>query len=1132
MAEVVDSIIAQLEVRLGNYVTNFDRASDAHERFTKSRPDKVGSFSTAEIQQYSDRHKQAGDAVVVASEKASRATKKKSADEVAAEKAAAAAAKQATKEKAAADRQAAKERAQAAKDVAKAEKQAQKEAADAAKARVQAERDVQTALARVRDGEIRDARRQREQLRQAREQEAQSTAQARVSAFLTPLGSRGLSGSSARSSADVFREQFRIEAQEAKVAAREEEALARARAKAGDAAAAAAAKEAQREANAARRVIRDRTPAPAAGGGVIGITVPREGTGQRSIPSSVLSGDAAAVAVEAEVNHLLADQAVLRSRLASASASEKRVIQERLADLRLEASLRRAGLDEEAILLRLEERRAFVAASRVEAEKKQAKRGLGGANEFALSATQGRFGYSFSPGAVAGIATAVGVGVGVQVIQSAVEYGKALNDLSKQLGVTVEDLQAYEKIARDIGVETTTLSSAFGQFASNLGRAQQGGEEQAKVFAALGIGIKDFKTAGDALPSVIDRISQIKEPLTRAAIETRLFGEEGRKLDPLLSGGAERVAQLSAALQETGRALSSKEIQELDETGRRLGEVKNQLQVDFARIVAGNADSIIGLANSFGILAGKITDTIGKLQQFGAAQIRASGLASASDKERARQFLLQTASGRERLLQENSVALRDNRAGNTRIDVSKGNVSAADVATRLAADRKRLLAERREILNAGNVAAPTPTAPVQTGTVNPGLISRLGSPKGPKGKSADQLEREAEQRTRQFNDQIASATAEYLRAQQQLTGDVDKRAEIEAQMLETAYAARLADIESQRKRNVLAGADAKLEDARADELRAAEKKARDANLSVIEQEKRFAKEQALTNATQSLLDARATALSAELSLARTTRERRRIQLELVDNQEKADRNRLQGIINSNPVDSDAAKQAQADLARVSGQAETQRRVVRDQNLDPLDQYKKDLHSATDDTEAALQSIEVNALQGLEDSLSRSIGKVLGLKGAFGDLVSSVLTDIARLEIKKGILSILEGNNGGGGFLSRALSALRIGGARASGGNVVGGQSYLVGENGPEIVNFGMSGRVYPNGSLPSIASGRGGISLSQTFNIDASGVNPTGFADAIISQVRRETGAAIRQSSAAMLSVTPAYIKREDSLSR
>lgn len=75
MAEVVDSIIAQLEVRLGNYVTNFDRASDAHDRFTKSRPDKVGSFSTAEIQQYSDRHKQAGDAVAASSDKVARAVK-------------------------------------------------------------------------------------------------------------------------------------------------------------------------------------------------------------------------------------------------------------------------------------------------------------------------------------------------------------------------------------------------------------------------------------------------------------------------------------------------------------------------------------------------------------------------------------------------------------------------------------------------------------------------------------------------------------------------------------------------------------------------------------------------------------------------------------------------------------------------------------------------------------------------------------------------------------------------------------------------------------------------------------------------------------------------------------------------
>ena len=70
--------------------------------------------------------------------------------------------------------------------------------------------------------------------------------------------------------------------------------------------------------------------------------------------------------------------------------------------------------------------------------------------------------------------------------------------------------------------------------------------------------------------------------------------------------------------------------------------------------------------------------------------------------------------------------------------------------------------------------------------------------------------------------------------------------------------------------------------------------------------------------------------------------------------------------------------------------------------------------------------------------------------------------------------------------SKIGKAFGLGGARASGGNVVGGSNYLVGERGPEIVNFPASGKVYPNGALPSLgATGGGGTTVHQSFTLDA-----------------------------------------------
>ena len=812
----------------------------------------------------------------------------------------------------------------------------------------------------------------------------------------------------------------------------------------------------------------------------------------------------------------------------------------------------------------------MVAISRLRADADR-KKGASSAAQFARGAGVGGIGAG-GTAAIAGIATAVGVGVGVEVIRSADEYGKALDDLSKQLGITVEDLQAYQKIARDTGVEVTTLSSAFGQFASNLGKAQQGNAEQAKTFKALGVNINEFKTAGDALPTIIDRISKLKDPLQRAGIEARLFGEEGRKLDPLLSGGAEAVSKLAASLQETGRALSAKEIQELDETGRKLGEIKNQLSVDFARIVAGNADAIIGLANSFGVLASKIVDTIGKLQQFGAAQIRASGIASASDKERARQFQLGTGAGRQSLLVENSSALRalearttpgrnDGRLLAAQAPGSPARTVAQVLAEQRAAGRKTLLAERREILTAGQAAAPTPTAAVQAGASNQNAIRNLDTPKppkGPKGKSAESIAREEEQRTKQFNDQVSQANGDYLRAQQQLAATADQRADIELQILETAYKARLADIDSNAKRNKLAGSDAALEDSRADELKAAERKAYLADQSVTLQERDFDVQRDLTRGAQTLLDIQAGLISSQLVIATTAKERRRLSLDLLENEKKQEYNRLTGVIGSSAPGSQESLNAEQSLSTLDQRFNAQRQGVLQNTASPLEAYRKSLHDATDDTNEALEGVAVNALGRLEDTVASSIGKVLGLKGAFGDLFGSILTDLAKIELKKGILALLNGrgesgSGGGLGFLGQIAGAvggfinkggsssfsssdyLNSGGgpllgARAAGGNVVGGGRYLVGERGAEVVEFGASGRVYPNGALPSLG---GSQASGNTYHISVSAdnsVTPEGFARGLAADILTEAKRMDSRSSKATLRDVPGYTAQRSSL--
>jgi hypothetical protein len=68
----------------------------------------------------------------------------------------------------------------------------------------------------------------------------------------------------------------------------------------------------------------------------------------------------------------------------------------------------------------------------------------------------------------------------------------------------------------------------------------------------------------------------------------------------------------------------------------------------------------------------------------------------------------------------------------------------------------------------------------------------------------------------------------------------------------------------------------------------------------------------------------------------------------------------------------------------------------------------------------------------------------------------------------------------------------FGGARAGGGSVSSGSSYLVGEHGPELFAPGQSGMVVPN---QAIGRGRGGgLTVAPVYNIDASGADTAAVA--------------------------------------
>ena len=170
--------------------------------------------------------------------------------------------------------------------------------------------------------------------------------------------------------------------------------------------------------------------------------------------------------------------------------------------------------------------------------------------------------------------------------------------------------------------------------------------------------------------------------------------------------------------------------------------------------------------------------------------------------------------------------------------------------------------------------------------------------------------------------------------------------------------------------------------------------------------------------------------------------------------------------------------------------------------------------------------------GRTDDFARGLG--LSFSSAFEDAIvkgenlSSVLKgleqDIARIIIRSAVTTPLANAIAGainpfGTSLTNLVQgnivatpaninpatslSVSAAGARASGGPVFPGNTYLVGERGPEFLTMGAAGYVTPNA---------GGPSINQTINIDARGADAS-----IVPRLRAEMVAIARASNAELL---------------
>lgn len=266
-------------------------------------------------------------------------------------------------------------------------------------------------------------------------------------------------------------------------------------------------------------------------------------------------------------------------------------------------------------------------------------------------------------------------------------------------------------------------------------------------------------------------------------------------------------------------------------------------------------------------------------------------------------------------------------------------------------------------------------------------------------------------------------------------------------------------------------------------------------------------QQSLDIRSAELADAQDT-LRLQADLADSARERRAIELRILDLQKQEEKLRLQAIVASVTATEAEKEIARRRLAQLDSDYALRQRSAARGTEGPLERYRRGMNKTGAQVQEQAEQWVVDELEAIQSTLSNAIQKKIGVKDP---ILSGVIDLFIQQVIMRPLADAFAGASGGGGLFSALGSA--VGGlfgapTRASGGHVMAGKRYRVNELGIEGFQFPVSGKIIPLGRMRQ-ASG-GGVRVYQTVNVDASGsVNPDGYAEHIKAAVRNETAAIV-----------------------
>lgn len=656
-----------------------------------------------------------------------------------------------------------------------------------------------------------------------------------------------------------------------------------------------------------------------------------------------------------------------------------------------------------------------------------------------------------------GVAIGALIGGALIAAKTAYDLGRAslklasdLSDAASRAGVGTDALQEWRYAARKTGEDANAVSGAIERFAEKLESAAAGlSKNDLKLFKSIGLDQQDlraFKDTETALDQVVDRIAALKSEADRAAIADKLG------LGPLVGAlreGADEVDRLRTEAQSLGFVLDAELIRKGAQAQGQLEDLSDVIGIQMASAFLNLSDEVLSFT-------GWISGALSKLNDF----------SEALDRFQRKSEALGQANG-----------LRFEGIGHGIGSLVRGDLKGAREGWDQAwgANDAYWRVQRGEGFDDDDpalVRQRMPPEPQRPRAPRRSYNSNLTPPPGPT-RQDHSAEREA-RRAERVQEEINRLKSRELQIAQDDLLTVQQRYDLREQELRLARAGEDADLKSRLARKDLNQSEFDQLTSQNTINRNLEDRIGSDLLGRDLADERLAQERALSDLTADLL-------SLQSGAARTAGERRRIEIEMLEMAQEQRRKDLKLRAEREQWSPERLAEALGKLDQID---QGERKATNKATMSPLEEWRDRSLNDAKEVEEAYERIAANGLDALNDGIVDAIMNSKSLGDVFKNVANSIIADLARIAVRRGITEPLanmifggSGQGSGGSGVASSLfaalkSSLKIPGFSSGIENFGGGLAYV--HAGEVLANLPKGTDVIPAHAVQAAGSRAGG----------------------------------------------------------